>query len=123
MGRKITVITSELIENAKRDLKSMGSKGVVAIRLQAIISAQKHGIKKVCEVFDVNRSTINEWMKNYKSKGVEGLVNASKPSRAKLKEEQGAILTKWIEAKPNSILDLLHNLIYSVPNYKLRLSS
>lgn len=104
MGRRITTITGILAERAKRDLNAIGSKGVIAIRLQAIISAQKHGIKKVCEVIDVNRSTINQWMNNYKKRGVDGLLNASKPPRAKLKEEHRIKLTEWIEKKPSSTL-------------------
>jgi transposase len=104
MGRKITVITESLVEQAKCDLKSIGSKGVVANRLQAIISGQKHGIKKVCEVLDINRSTVNEWMNNYKAKGMDGLANACKPSRAKLGGDHGATLGQWVKEKPNSTL-------------------
>jgi transposase len=104
MGRKVTVITSAIAAQAQLDLNSIGSKGIVANRLQAIISAQKHSIKKVCEVLDLNRSTINKWMKSYKEKGVNGLLNEGKPPRSKLKKEHKIMLTQWIEEKPSSTL-------------------
>ncbi len=104
MGRKITAISSDLTERAKIDLKRIGSKGVVAGRLQAIISAKKHSIKKVCEVLDLSPGTINQWMSNYTKDGVKGLVNESKPPRSKLKEEHRMKLKEWIEEKPTSTL-------------------
>jgi len=104
MGRKITTINNDLIEQAKLDLDLLGSTGLVARRLQAIISAQKHSIKKVCEVLDLNRSTINKWMKNYKKMGKDGLLNLKKPSRSKLKEEHKMKLIEWIEENPMSTL-------------------
>jgi hypothetical protein len=55
MGRGIRVIQDADVEKAKLDLQAVGSAGIVANRLQAMISAYKHGVKKVCEVMDVSR--------------------------------------------------------------------
>jgi transposase len=104
MGRGISVIYDKDISNAKSDLKRTGSLGVRANRLQAIISAYTHGIKKVCEVMDVSRDTMHRWMTNYKQYGVQGLENDHKAARSKLNEEQRIKLKEWIEENPNHTL-------------------
>jgi len=109
MGRKVSVIEVNHVEEARKDLKALGCKGVVARRLQAIISCYKNGIKKVSEVLDLNRSTLNNWMNDYKRYGIEGLMNDCKPSRSKLKEEHILALKRWIEEKPTYTIKELVN--------------
>jgi transposase len=123
MGRKVGIINSTLFEEAKLDLKKIGSLCIVATRLQAIISAKKHGIKKVCEVLDLNRSTINEWMNSYKDSGVEGLMKEKKASRAKLTDEERNHLKDWIESNPTSTLKELVFRFDSELNIKIGKSS
>lgn len=97
MGRSISIIYEKDINQAKADLKKTGSVGVRANRLQAIISAYTHGIKKVCEVMDISRDTVHRWMRNYKKYGIQGLQNEKKASRSKLSEGQRMKLKEWIE--------------------------
>lgn len=104
MGRRISVIYSSDVERAKLDLKKIGSLGVTANKLQAIISAYTHGIKKVCEVMDVSRDTVYRWMVNYKENGERGLQNDAKLKRSKLTESQKTIIKEWIETNPNNTL-------------------
>lgn len=104
MGRRISAIYSSDVERAKLDLKKTGSLGATANKLQAIISAYTHGIKKVCEVMDTSRDTMHRWMVNYKEHGEQGLQNDAKPTRSKLTEDQKAQLKEWIEINPNHTL-------------------
>lgn len=53
-----TIINSALVAKAKEALRKIGNKGTVRKKLQAIISAHSHGIKKVSEVMNVSRTSI-----------------------------------------------------------------
>ncbi len=92
------IIDQELVKNAVKALNILGNEGVVALRLKAIIASYKHGIKKVSEVYDINRSSLHRWVALFKKGGVESIKNISKPSRSKLDIEQQSELKSWIEA-------------------------
>jgi transposase len=100
MGRTITAIDAEGVARAESALKDLGKSWVIARRLQAIISAYKHGIKKASEVLEISRATIHRWMSDFGKEGVNGLLNDRKPSRSKLNEEQKLMLKSWVESNP-----------------------
>ena len=97
MPKTTKIIDQELVTNAERALNSLGDNGVVAIRLKAIIASYKHGIKKVSEVYDINRSSLHRWVDLFRKGGVEKIKNISKPPRSKLTEAQKGELKRWIE--------------------------
>jgi transposase len=98
MSKVTKIIDKELVEEAEKALDNLGCDGVVAIRLKAIIASYKHGLKKVSEVYDINRSSLHRWVALFKSGGVESIKNISKSSRSKLNIEQKNELKLWIEA-------------------------
>ena len=97
MPKKTKLIDQELVMNAERALNLLGDNGVIAIRLTAIIASYKHGIKKVSEVYDINRSSLHRWVDLFKKGGVEKIKNISKRPRSKLRQDQKGELKKWIE--------------------------
>ena len=107
MGRKITIINAEDVMNAENKLKELGSCGIMAIRLKAVIASYKHGIKKVCDVMDVSRDTIHKWTKHYLVSGVAALQNQAKPSRCKLTKQQQSCVMRWVDEDPCSTLKTL----------------
>lgn len=69
--------------------------------VKAIIAAYKNGIKKVCEVYDISRSSLHRWVRLFKARGIEGIKNANKPPRSKLNKTQEAIVKEWLEEDAN----------------------
>jgi len=73
MSRQSKAISDELYEQAKKSLKELGRKGEAGRRLQAILSAKVHGIKAVATIYDITRSTLMSWIKNFQEESVSGL--------------------------------------------------
>jgi len=101
MSKRSVLINEDIVSRAEKALKQLGQTGLVANRLKAIIASHKHGIKTVATVSDVSRASIHRWVNVLREKGVEGLKNANKPSRSKLKANQKKIIKHWLEANPN----------------------
>ena len=97
MPKTSKILDEELVLKAQAALKKLKEKGVVEVRLKAIIAAGKHGIKKVAEVYDINRSSLHRWVALFRDKGVEGLKNVPKPSRSKLSTEQKGEIRALVE--------------------------
>jgi transposase len=96
MPKTTKIIDKEMETNAQKALEELGNNGVVALRLKAIIASYKHGIKKVAEVYEINRSSLHRWVALFKNKGAEGLKNIPKPPRAKLSVEQQNQVKSWV---------------------------
>ena len=97
MPRPKKILTEELVKKAKKDLKNV-KKGMIAVRLQAIISASKFPVKTVADVFGVTSCTIYNWILRYKESGVEGLMYKPRghyPS--KLSPQQKEIIFRWLK--------------------------
>jgi transposase len=88
MPKTSKIIEGELVLKAEKALSKIGNEGVVAVRLKAIIASSKHGIKKVAEVYDINRASLHRWAALFRDNGVEGIRNVGKPSRSKLSMAQ-----------------------------------
>ncbi len=72
------IINQILANKAKQALLQLKSKGTTANKLKAIIAANKHGIKKVSEVFDVGRTSIYRWAHELNKEGLNKLINNPK---------------------------------------------
>jgi transposase len=101
MGRRVEVIDEKTALLASDYLKELGRVGYVSIRLQAIKSASKYGIKRVSEVFEINRSSLNRWARNFRDKGIVGIQNASKPSRSRITADIASMIKGWLVENPN----------------------
>lgn len=96
-----TIIDSELCKTAKQALSKLGKVGTVSKKIQSVISAHSHGIKKVSEVMNVSRSSIYLWSKQLQNGDFEGLINKSKHQDGiKLKKEHKEAIKVWLEEKP-----------------------
>jgi hypothetical protein len=52
MARTSKLLTKEIVAFAESNLKHMAQYGAIAIKLKAIIAADKHGITQVAKIFD-----------------------------------------------------------------------
>lgn len=98
MARPKSILTGELIQQANIELKELKEKGVIGVKLQAIISASRHTVETVASVIGVSKGTIYNWISRYRKYGIEGLKNKPRghyPS--KLSQEQREIVFKWLK--------------------------
>ena len=65
-------------------LKKLGKYGIASKKLQAIISARTHGIKKVANIYGVSERSLSSWIKKLKTENVDGLVPKTKKSRKEM---------------------------------------
>lgn len=97
-----TIIDKDLANKAKLALLNLKQNAVIANRLKAIIAAHNHGIKKVSEVLDVDRTSLVRWANKLKNDGVESLVNIAKHKDGiKIKNHHKEQIAKWIKINPN----------------------
>lgn len=96
-----TIIDSNICELANQTLSKLGKIGTVSKKLQAVISAHKHGIKKVSEVMNVSTASIYLWSKQLKNGDFEGLINKSKHQDGiKIKTQHKESIKGWLEETP-----------------------
>jgi transposase len=97
-----TIINKNLSDKAKLALLNLKQNGVIANRLRAIISAHKHGVNKVSDVLDIDRTSIFRWAKILDNKGFDSLKNSAKHKDGiKLKIYHKENIKKWITNNPN----------------------
>ena len=97
MARPKSILTEDLIQRADRDLKKIKG-GIIAVKLQAIISSYKYPVATVACIIGVSTATIYNWIVRYRKYGIEGLKNKPRghyPS--KLSQQQKEIIFKWLK--------------------------
>ena len=106
------IIGLKLANKAKQALLKLKSNGTTANKLKALIAANKHGIKKVAEVFDVGRTSIYRWADELDKEGLNKMINNPKHQDGiKLKKNHKEKIKNWIEKDHNiSIADVKEKL-------------
>jgi transposase len=102
MSRSSKLLDKQVVNCAKQGLKELGKVGLVARKLQAIVSAEKHGITAVAEINGISRTTLTQWIKQLK--GGELVALEPKPKRPRssvISAEQAKIIHGWIEFNSN----------------------
>jgi transposase len=98
MARQTKAISEELLNKCQERLKQIGPNGDAGRKLQAIISAKKHGIKKIAEIFNVTRQTIMDWIHAFKTEDVEGFkVKTGRGRKSKVDEKIRKELKEWVK--------------------------
>ncbi len=90
------IIDEAMVLKAEKALRQIRGCGVAALRLKAIIASSKHGLKKVAEVYDINRGSLHRWIGLFRDKGALGIENIGKPPRSKLSSAQKEEVAFWI---------------------------
>lgn len=99
-------ITDEVVKIAQNRLKKLGKDKYVAAKLQAVISAKKHGITKVAEVFNISRPTLFSWIKHVKEGHVERLnIAPGRGRKRKLTPEQVFTIKEWLKENSQLTID------------------
>ena len=97
-----TIIDKDLAHKAKLALSKLKQNGVIANRLKAIIAAHNHGVGKVSEILDIDRTSLFRWASKLNRDGAESLINVAKHKDGiKLKNHHKEQIAKWIKTNPN----------------------
>ena len=97
-----TIIDKDLSDKAKLALSKLKQNGVIANRLKAIIAAHNHGVGKVSEVLDIDRTSLFRWASKLNNDGAESLINVAKHKDGiKLKNYHKEQIAKWTKINPN----------------------
>lgn len=97
------LLTPEYEKVILSDLDTIKDSNVV-IKLIAIRATFSHTEMQVAEIFNISRSTLNNWIKRYKDDGLSGLTNKPRGHNpSKLSKVEKAIIKDWIlESKDNN---------------------
>ena len=97
-------ISESLFFNAVSTLKTIGTGGRAAIKLQAIISAKEHGISLTAKVFGTSRVSLTNWINKFKSDGLQGLeLKIGRGRKAKTDAKMRDEIKEMISKNPNII--------------------
>ena len=107
------IINDKIAKKAKLSLMRLKSHGTTANKLKALIAANKHGVKKVSEIFNVGRTSIYRWADELNKEGFKYMINDSKHHEGiKLKDCHKSEINKWLNKDPNlSILTVKNKLL------------
>ena len=108
MARTSKLLTKEVVESAKSKLKDIGKTGEIAIKLRAIIAADKHNITYVAKVFGTTKATLISWIKAVKEESLELLtVQSGRGRKSPLTNVQESMVRKWIDEDSQITIDQL----------------
>lgn len=93
------LLDDQVAEKAKNQLKEIGKTALMSRKLEAVISAHKHGISQVAKVYDITRTTLTSWIKHVKNDTIEKLnAPAERKKKNKLNDSQRSQILEWIKA-------------------------
>lgn len=120
MARVSVFLTDEVVSSAVSGIKKLGKSGLVARKLQAIISAKKYGITKAAEFYEITTKTLIQWIKDLKQESLEALeVRAGRGRKPLITETQEIEIKKWISENCNITINQLRQMILENMNVKL----
>lgn len=123
MSRVSKLITDEVAALAEASLKELGITGAISRKLQAICSANKHGIKKVAEVYDISRTTLTSWISSFKEGSLAALAHKPKKPRSAVTNGHKEIIKKWLEQENRMTIEALRFKMESHLDIKLKKSA
>lgn len=124
MARTSKLLTKEVVDFAKSALEKLGRSGAVAIKLRAIISANKHGITAIAKAFGTTKATMISWIKHVKDESLELLsVQEGRGRKFLLTNDQRDIVKQWVTEDSQITVDRLKQKILTEMNVKIGRSS
>jgi len=102
------LLDDQVVEKAKAQLHKVGKTALMTRKLEAIISAKKHGISKVAEIYDITRKTLTSWIKCVKNDNLSGLsAPAGRKRKNKLNDTQRTGIMEWLKADSQLTLEAI----------------
>ena len=114
------LLDEAVVKYASDNLKKIGKDALLARKLQAVISAKKHGISKVAEVYGISRTTLTSWIKHLKNGSLSKLKAPPERKRKSiLNDVQRSQIRIWIEEDSQLTIDQVRRKIEEV--FQLRI--
>lgn len=107
MPRVSQILTDEIVLLAENGLKNLGKFGSLAFKLHAIVAAKKHGIKKVCELHDISRTSLTAWINCLKDGSLTALYAKPKKPRSPVTAAHHEIIKGWLKKENNLTINAL----------------
>lgn len=116
--------TRSVSQKAEEMLRLMGRDCKIALKLQAVISASTHGIKKVAEVFGITRPTLTNWIKCVDNDLFAKLfVSSGRGRKSKLSKSQLQQLGSWVESRHQTTCKEIKAFVEEKFNISISISS
>ena len=107
MARTSKLLTEKVVKEAQAGLETLGQNGLIAIKLRAIISAQKYGITTVADIFGTTKATLISWIKRL-DESIEHLqIQSGRGRKSLLTPEQEKLVQGWIAGNSQLTIDHL----------------
>jgi transposase len=124
MSRKSLLLSQELAESAKLELKKLGGNALVARKLEAIIAACKYGVTEVAKFFGVRHMTLRFWIKRFLENRVEQLkAPPSRKRKSILNDSDRAIINGIIDGDSQVTIDFMVQKVQEICGKKISRSS
>ena len=124
MSRKSSYISEELQKEAQKELKKLGNNALIKRKLEAIIAACKYGITEVAKVYDITRTTLLFWIKNFKATKLENLkAPPNRHRKSILNDLNRDVIKKIIEENPQVTINFLVQKVLELFGKKISKSS
>lgn len=117
MARTSKLLTQEVVMAAKSELEKLGKNGAAAIKLRAIISANKYGVTFIAKAFGTTKASLISWIKHVKADSLERLnVQAGRGRKSLLTKANLEIIKQWITTDSQLTIDKLKQKIMKEMN-------
>jgi transposase len=124
MSRKSLLLSQELAESAKLELKKLGCNTLVARKLEAIIAACSCGITEVAKVFNIRHMTLRSWIKRFSESRLEQLkAPPSRKRKSILNDSDRAIISGIIDGDSQITIDFMAQKLQEICGKKISRSS
>ena len=124
MSRKSSYVSEELLKSAQSELKKIGKNALIARKLEAIIASCKYSITEVAKVYDVTRTTLLFWIKNFSVNKLENLkAPPNRHRKSILIDADREIIKKIIEENPQVTINFLVQKVKELLGKKISKSS
>lgn len=108
MAQVSKLLDDLVVEKAKAQLRKIGKAALMSRKLEAVISAKKHGISKVSEVFGITRKTLTSWIKCIKNDNLAGLsAPIERKRKSKLNDAQRGEVVEWLKEDSQLTLEAI----------------
>ena len=93
MTQTSKLLDDQVVEKAKTQLRKVGKTALMTRKLEAIISAKKHGISQVAQIYDITRKTLTSWIKCVRNDSLDGLSAPTARKRKRQKNRRAVYLS------------------------------
>ncbi len=108
MTQTSKLLDDQVVEKAKTQLRKVGKTALMTRKLEAIISAKKHGISQVAQIYDITRKTLTSWIKCVRNDNLDGLrAPTARKRKNKLNDAQRAEIIEWLKVDSQLTLEAI----------------